>query len=107
MPCQPSKARHNTRPNWVGRISLVMEITPSLGSPNLEYFREQNYSNLRELGCDLARDELRWLWLQSAWRIKNRAKRIRTSIQLSGKEDFLATHNIMCQLNIRTQAAYP
>ena len=81
MPYQPSRTRHNTRPNWVGPTSLIMEITPSLGSPDLEYLREQNYSDLRELECDLARNELRSPWPWIAQRIRNRDKRIMNNIR--------------------------
>ena len=59
MPCQLGRTRHNTQPDWVGPTSLFMKITPSLESPGPEYLQGQNYSDLHELGCDLARDELR------------------------------------------------
>ena len=37
MPCQCGRTHHNERLDWVEPTSLVMEITPSLGSPDPEY----------------------------------------------------------------------
>ena len=39
MPCQLGRTHHNTKPDWVGYTSLVMEIAPSLGSPDPEYLQ--------------------------------------------------------------------
>ena len=47
IPCQPDKTRYTTRPNWVGPILFIVEITPSLGSPDLGYSQKQNDSDLR------------------------------------------------------------
>ena len=66
MSCQPDRTRHNMQSDWVELTSLVMKIVPSLGGPNPEYLRRQNYSDLRELGHDLAQDELRLPWQRNA-----------------------------------------
>ena len=82
MPCQPGRTRHTTRPNWVGPTLFVMEITPSLGSPDLGYSQKQNDSDLHagmRPRSRRAKVTLKW---QSTWRTRNRAKRIITSIQL-------------------------
>ena len=80
MSYQPGRIRQNMRPNWVGPISVVMEIAPILRRLGPGYLREQNYSDLLELRCDLTKDELRSPWQQNAWRIRNRGKRIMTYI---------------------------
>ena len=70
------------RTDWVEPTSLVMEITPSLRSPDPEYLQgRQNYNNLRELGYDLARNELRLPWQRNVGRTRNRSKRIITCIR--------------------------
>ena len=71
MTCQPGRIHQNMRPNWVGPTPLIMEIAPSLGSPDPQYLQEYNYSDLCELGCNLAQDELRSPWQQSVWRTRN------------------------------------
>ena len=63
---QPDRTHHNTRLYWVGSTSLVMEITLELGNPNPKDLQEQNCSDLRELGCNLARDELTSPWQRNA-----------------------------------------
>ena len=81
MPYQLDMTRHNMRPNWVGPTTLIMKIALSLRSPDPEYLRKHNYNNLRELRCDLTRDEL---WLpspRSAWSIRNWDKEIMTYIR--------------------------
>ena len=41
MPGQPDRTHHNTRPDWVGPTSLVMEIIPIFRSPGPEYLRDR------------------------------------------------------------------
>ena len=37
MPCQPGRTRHTMRLNWVGPTIFIVEITPSLESPDPGY----------------------------------------------------------------------
>ena len=51
MPCQPGRTRHNIRSNWVRLTTLVMEIVPSLGSPDPEYLRDRTTVTYVSLGA--------------------------------------------------------
>ena len=46
MPYQSGRTRHTMRPKWVGPKLLVMEINPSLGSPDPRYLQGLNDSDL-------------------------------------------------------------
>ena len=57
MSCQPGRTRHTTRPNPIGPTLFIIEIIPSLGSPDPGYSQKQMIA-ICVLGCDLAWDEL-------------------------------------------------
>ena len=59
-----------------------MEITPSLGSLDLEYSRVQNDSDLRAQVWPYSWRAKVTPWQRSAWRTRNRAEQIMTTIRL-------------------------
>ena len=104
------KTLNEPLPRIFTSTSLIMEITSNLGNPDLEYLRKQNYSDLHELGCDLIGNKLKSPWPRSAWRTRNRDKQIMTYIPSCQENKtyshMMSTCNIMCQLNVRSQAAH-
>ena len=82
MPCQPDMTRHTTRCNWVGPTLFIVEITPSMGSPDLGYSQKQNNSDLHAgmRPCSGRAKVMPRRW--SAWRTRNWAKQTIVSISL-------------------------